>query len=66
MREAEGYRTVLWWEGDVYLLSIIVRAYQDGFFRAIPCIFWLYRQIRNTRLVDQPVVLSWRSKLGWL
>ena len=47
-----------------YLLNIAVHAYPDDSFRAIPCIFSLCRQIRNTRLVDQPVVLSWRSKLG--
>ncbi len=47
-----------------YLLNIAVRAYPDDSFRAIPCIFSLCRQIRSTRLVDQPVVLSWRSKLG--
>lgn len=50
-------------KGGCYLLNIVVRAYQDDVFRAIPCIFSLCRQIRNTRLVDQPVVLSWRSKL---
>ena len=49
----------------LYLLNIAVRAYQDDFFQAIPCISSLCRQTRNTRLVDQPVVLSWRSKLGW-
>ena len=49
-----------------YLLNIVVRAYPDDFSRAIPCIFLLCRQIRNTRLGDQPVVLSWGPKLGWL
>lgn len=55
-----------WGRAESYLLNIAVRAYPDDFFRAIPCTFSLYRQIRNTRLVDQPVVLSRRSKLGWL
>ena len=45
-------------ERGAYPQNIVVRAYQDDVFRAIPCIFSLCRQIHNTRLVDQPVILS--------
>ena len=54
-----GERIISRWKGGSYLLNIVVHAYPDDFFLAIPCIFSLCRQIRNTRLVDQPVVLSW-------
>ena len=59
-----GDGMVPWGNAGSYLLNIAVRGYPDDIFRAIPCISSLYRQIRNTRLVDQPVVLSRRSKLG--
>jgi len=47
-------RALLWAD----LRSRASRAFPDARFRASLCIFSRCRRIRNTRLVDQPVILS--------
>lgn len=56
-------RNKLWTRNDD-LLNISAHAYRGAAAQATPCISLLCRQTRNTRLVNQPVVLSRAFEAG--